>query len=97
MNNFFVVSKPSVSKTVGNIQYSRYNNTPPPAPQKPTPKTVIAVAKANAIKQQIASAASNVKTEVKPVSGISHLITKKHTVKQYRAVTGISHLLDDAK
>lgn len=95
MNNFFVVSKPSFSKTVGNIEYSRYNNTPPPAPQKPTPKTVVAVAKANAIKQQIASEASNLNSEAKPVSGISHLITKRHKVKQYKAVTGISHLLQD--
>ena len=97
MNNFFVVSKPSFSKTVGNIEYSRYNNTPP-APPKPTTKTVAAVVKANAIKQQaasVSSAASNVKSEVKSVSGISHLITNKQYVKPYRTVSGISHLLQE--
>jgi len=96
MNNFFIVSKPSVSKNVGKINYARFNNTP--VPPMSSPKAVVALAKV--VKEQVAIASSghiNIKPEVKAVSGISHLITKKHKVKQYRKVTGIAHLLEDAK
>ena len=98
MNNFFVVSKPSVSKTIGNINYSTFNNTP--VPTKPTTAQVVAAANIIKPKSQSTNAVTAKyntvdHSNVKAVSGISHLITKKHKVKQYRHVSGISHLLED--
>lgn len=98
MNNFFVVSKPSVSKTVGNMNYSTFNNTP--APTKPTTAHVVATANIIKPKSQAANAVTAKSNTVnhsnlKAVSGVSHLITKKHKVKQYRHVSGISHILEN--
>ena len=80
MTNFFVLSKPSVYKTMGNMNYTRFDNVV----EKKTTSQIVNTAKA--IKAQQAHL----------VKGITHAITKTHFVKTpNRKVTGISHLLND--